>query len=90
MSTMNFSIPDKVKQRFNKVFADANKSAVVTKLLEEAIERAERKQASDAAIHAILIRHTKSTKRPKVSTQEILKLRDTLRAEADAAHVSSK
>jgi hypothetical protein len=85
MSTMNFSIPDKVKQRFNEVFADANKSAVVTQLLEEAIERAERKQASDAAIHAILARRTKT---PPVSTRETLRLRDKLRAESDAAHSS--
>jgi hypothetical protein len=51
---MNFSIPDDVKERFNQTFANANKSAVVTQLLEEAIDRAERKQRSDAAAQRIL------------------------------------
>jgi hypothetical protein len=54
MATMNFSIPENVKERFNQTFANANKSAVVTKLLEEAIEHAERKQRSEAAAQRIL------------------------------------
>lgn len=54
MATMNFSIPDDIKKRFNQTFANANKSAVVSQLLEEAIERAERKQQGDAAVQRIL------------------------------------
>ena len=54
MATMNFSIPDEVKERFNQVFANANKSAIVARLLEQAIEQAERKQRSDAAVQRIL------------------------------------
>lgn len=83
MATMNFSIPDDVKERFNEVFADANKSAVVTRLLQDAIEQAECKRRSDEAIRRILKRRPKG---PAVSTDEILKLRDRLRAESDAAH----
>jgi len=54
MATMNFSVPEDVKERFNKTFANANKSAVVTQLLEEAIERVERKRKCDEAIHRII------------------------------------
>jgi len=83
MATMNFSIPDNVKERFNQVFANANKSAVVTQLLEEAIERAERKRQSDDAIKRILERRKNA---PIATTEEILRTRDEIRAESDAAH----
>ena len=83
MATMNFSIPENVKERFNQTFASANKSAVVTRLLEEAIERAERKQKSDEAVKRILaIRETT----PPCTTEEILRIRDEIRAESDAGH----
>jgi hypothetical protein len=51
--------------------------------LEEAIERAERNQRSDAAVRRILeIRQANAP----YTTKEILRTRDELRAEADAAH----
>ncbi len=73
MATMNFSIPDNVKERFNRIFANANKSAIVTQLLEDAIERAERKKQSDEAI-----KHIKSRwhERPIVSEEEIRQARE--------------
>ena len=54
MAMMNFSIPDDLKERFNQTFVNSNKSAIVAQLLEEAIERAERKRRSDLAIKRIL------------------------------------
>jgi hypothetical protein len=71
MATMNFSIPEDVKERFNRTFANANKSAVVTQLLEEAIERAERKRQSDEAIQRI-----KSRWRPILTEEEIVQARE--------------
>lgn len=56
MGTMNFSIPDDIKDDFNRTFAHENKSAVVANLLREAVEKARRKQRSDAAIDRILAR----------------------------------
>lgn len=56
MATMNFSIPDDIKNDFNQTFANENKSAVVTNLLREAIAKAQRKQHMDAAIERILAR----------------------------------
>ncbi len=38
MGTMNFSIPDDVKDKFNEVFKNENKSAVITDLMRRAIE----------------------------------------------------
>lgn len=83
MATMNFSIPDDVKERFNQVFADTNKSAVVARLMEDAIEQAKRKRRSNAAILRILKRRKNA---PAVSTDYILRMRDELRAQSDAAH----
>lgn len=83
MATMNFSIPDEVKDRFNDLFADANKSAVVTRLLQTAIAQVERKQRSDAAVKRVLKRRVKG---PKLSTEEILSTLHDLRAESDSAH----
>ena len=56
MATVNFSVPDEVKDAFNATFFDVNKSAVIADLMREAVERARRKQASDRAVDAILAR----------------------------------
>lgn len=82
MATMNFSIPDDVKERFNQTFVNSNKSAIVAKLLEEAIERAERKQRSDVAIQKILA--IRKSNAPSF-TKQILRVRDEVRAESASA-----
>lgn len=84
MATMNFSIPDDIKERFNQAFADTNKSAIVAKLMEEAIEQAERKRRSLTAVRRVLKRRQTA---PAVSSEEILRLRDELRAASNVAHV---
>ena len=40
MATVNFSVPDDVKEAFNEAFEGQNKSAIVTELMREAIARA--------------------------------------------------
>ena len=40
MSTVNFSVPDDVKEAFNATFAGQNKSAVIADLMREAVQRA--------------------------------------------------
>lgn len=79
MGTMNFSIPDDVKERFNRAFAGRNKSAVVTELLEEAIARAERRQQSDVAIGRILARRRSA---PATGVDEVQRIRDELRSDS--------
>jgi hypothetical protein len=55
---MNFSVPDEVKEAFNKAFEGENKSAVVTGLLRRAIEergqRAKQDQVLDALIEELM------------------------------------
>ena len=85
MAKMTFSIPDDVKDRFNKAFAGKNKSAIVTKLMLDALDQIERKRCSDEAVHRILKRRAKN-KGSYLSIEEILKTRDEIRAESDAAH----
>lgn len=60
MGTVNFSIPDDLKEAFNAAFAGRNKSAVIAELMREAIERAERGERSRAAIGRILDRHARA------------------------------
>lgn len=86
MATMNFSIPDNVKEIFNQTFANENKSAIVTRLLQEAVAQARRKAQSDAAFKRILARRQTA---PHVSTEDILQTRDEIRAESDSAHGTS-
>jgi hypothetical protein len=44
MATVNFSVPDEVKEAFNNAFHGQNKSAIIADLMHEAVERFERKQ----------------------------------------------
>ena len=56
MSTVNFSVPDDVKDAFNATFEGQNKSAVIADLMREAVERAKQKKASAAAYLRIVKR----------------------------------
>ncbi len=54
MATVNFSVPEDVKQAFNTAFEGQNKSAVLTQLMREAITRAEEQRRREAAALRIL------------------------------------
>lgn len=54
MSTMNFSVPEDVKQAFNATFEGQNKSAVLTQLLREAIAREQEQRLREASAARIL------------------------------------
>ena len=54
MATVNFSVPEKVKQAFNEAFAGENKSRVLTALMRQAVEERRRRQRRAAAIDALL------------------------------------
>lgn len=56
MATVNFGVPDDVKEAFNETFKDQNKSAIIADLMREAVERARRKRRSHEAITRILER----------------------------------
>ena len=76
MGTMNFSIPDDLKDKFNEVFKDQNQSAVITELMRRAVEERERAAQRIAAIAAA--RELRKSM-PAISQDEIRSLREELR-----------
>lgn len=64
MATVNFSVPEEIKARFNQTFSQTNKSAIIAELMARAVDEAEQKKASDPAVKRVLARRTK---KPAVS-----------------------
>ncbi len=54
MATVNFSVPEDVKQAFQEAFANDNKSAVIARLMQQAVEEKKRQQRRAAAVDALL------------------------------------
>ena len=54
MATVNFSVPEDVKNAFNKAFEGENKSAVLALLMRQAVEERERGKRRALAIDALL------------------------------------
>lgn len=73
MATVNFSVPDEVKEVFNATFADANKSAIIAELMREAVEREHRRRESRAASARIRARRQQA---PVRSAEEIRAARE--------------
>lgn len=73
MATVNFSVPDEIKEAFNAAYQGQNKSAVIADLMREAIERAHSKQRSHEAIARIIERRKHA---PALSNQEIQAARE--------------
>jgi hypothetical protein len=67
MATVNFSVPDDVKQAFNEAFAGENKSAILARLMRQAVDERNRQQRRAAAIDAIL--ELRSTQAPVSGSQ---------------------
>jgi len=73
MATVNFSVPDEVKQAFDAAFGDQNKSAIIAELMRQAVRdhdlQARRKE---------LLRELMATRRerPLVSHEATLAARD--------------
>ena len=72
MSTVNFSVPDDVKQAFNATFARQNKSAVIAELMREAVARAQRQEQHRQAVERILEQRKTA---PKVSETQFIAAR---------------
>ena len=54
MATVNFSIPEEIKEAFQKTFSKENRSAIIARLMQEAVEERQREQRRAAAIDAVL------------------------------------
>lgn len=74
MATVNFSVPEEIKEAFQEAFANENKSAVIARLMQQAVEEKRRQQRRAAAIDALLDFRRKQ--RP-VSDAEITRARKT-------------
>ena len=73
MATVNFSVPDEVKQAFNETFKGRNKSAIIAELMREAGERAQRRQRQSEAVDRILERRKHT---PPVTAEELRAARE--------------
>jgi hypothetical protein len=76
MATMNFSIPDDVKEAFNRTFEGENKSAVVADLMRKAVEERERSRRSADFVERL--HRIRESGRP-VTDEEIRRARQELR-----------
>ena len=74
MATVNFSVPDDVKKAFNEAFGNQNKSAVLTRLMRQAVEERHRAARRAAAVDALL--KLRRRQRP-VTDRELRKARRT-------------
>jgi hypothetical protein len=74
MATMSFSVPDDVRDRFDKVFKGHNKNAVITTLLMHAIEEEERRLRSLRLVERL--RHVSAPIAPGAEADDRPALRD--------------
>lgn len=72
MATVNFSVPDEIKEAFQEAFANENKSAVIARLMKQAVEEKKRQQVRAAAIDALLELHREQA---PLSESEFTRLR---------------
>jgi hypothetical protein len=73
MATVNYSVPEEVKDAFNRAFAGRNKSAIITELMRGAVEDAQIRERRSRAIGELL---TMRGQGPSVSDQQIRNIRD--------------
>ncbi len=73
MSTVNFSVPEEVKQVFNETFRGQNKSAIIADLMLEVVEREQSKQRGVEAYRSILERRKHA---PAITEEEFRAARE--------------
>lgn len=56
MATVNFSVPDEVKAKFNRAFARENKSGIIARLMMQAVEERRTQETRARAIDSLLRR----------------------------------
>jgi len=67
VATVNFSVPDEVKDKFNRAFARENKSNIIARLMMQAVEERKLQRTRARAIDAILRR--RRTQKPVSNSQ---------------------
>ena len=76
MATVNYSIPDEVKELFNTAFAGANRSAVISELMRQAAEHELSLKHRRKAVNALL---AECAKAPQVPRESVIAARDAVR-----------
>ncbi|GAB4259215.1 hypothetical protein [Deferrisoma sp.] len=76
MATVNFSVPEEVKRAFNETFAGRNKSAIIARLMMEAVEEERRRVRRAKAVDALLELRAAA---PAVTEDQILDAREKTR-----------
>lgn len=54
MATVNFSVPDEVKEKFNRTFARENKSSIIARLMMQAVEERRVQRERSRAVDILL------------------------------------
>jgi metal-responsive CopG/Arc/MetJ family transcriptional regulator len=72
MATVNFSVPDEVKEAFDKTFGDQNKSALVADLMRRAVHEHQLQKRREQLFRQL---SAVRPRRPRVSNAEIQKTR---------------
>lgn len=76
MATVNFSVPDDVKEAFDATFKNRNKSAVIAELMRRAVAEAQRDRPRAELFRMLTERRAR---RPVASSREIRKARSAAR-----------
>ena len=72
MATVNFSVPEDVKREFQRTFANENKSAIIARLMKQAVEERRRHEQRKVAIEQLLELRKRA---PRVTDAEIRRAR---------------
>jgi hypothetical protein len=72
VATVNFSVPDEVKEAFDKAFGDQNKSSIIAELMQRAVRERQLKIRREKLFRQMGVAHTK---RPLFTAEQIRKTR---------------
>ena len=76
MATVNFSVPDEVKEAFDKAFGDQNKSSIIAELMRRAVCERQLKIRREKLFRQI---GAARAKRPLFTAEQIHRTRSTER-----------
>ena len=76
MGTVIYSVPDDVKELFNTAFAGANRSAVISGLMQQAAEHELRLKRRRESVDTLLAEHASA---PQVPTDSVHAAREEVR-----------
>jgi len=74
MATVNFSVPDEVKDAFDKAFGDQNKSAVIADLMRRAVREQQLEKRREQLFHQL---SSGRARRPSFTNEQVHKARIT-------------